>query len=564
MPRKALHILIGLTILIPIFIYFWVFDFYAINIPKWDDHILKAFLLDYSQATTWTERWEALARQHNEHRILLTRLVGLLDFQLFGALNYVHLMLLGNLLLLAAILLFWLILRGNRKPFYTLIPIPFIWLTLANWENMYWGMASIQNFGVVVLVLWVLYLSVARQFGYFIVSLFLAGLTVVTSGNGLLLLPIGALVLFLSKKGSRFGIWLFMSGLYAFLYFFSYTSPPTNHTSRAGLLDMLKGYMAFLGSFAEAFPVQDHLQVCIIMGAVLFLVAVSIISTNVIRLILNNYEYPGARATDLFCLGTLLFIMGTAAIVVYARADLGIGPLITSRYKIYSFLLLIIGYLYVVIPIRGSFLSPYVSGIVFLTVMYNIFSYHYHLVDAYNLRRSLTTSKFNWTYLTRDLSPDRDTSRVANLVAQTPVFYDRWVPLLNVASRQSFAGNTMGLVPLWKQTDIKTQSDAIQVRNDHYSSQLLQDSGVYVVLSSRKRYYLYPTYRTRNTNRKQLFLNQQYFAPGFGVDIPFAELDADKYAVGLVWKQGEQLGIYFGKDSITTKAVKQDIIQKNW
>lgn len=564
MPRKALHIFVFLAILVPIFVYFWVFDFYAINVPKWDDHTLKEFLLKYTQATTWSDRWAALAKQHNEHRIILTRLVALIDFQIFGALNYVHLMLVGNIMLLGVIVLCWLILRANKKPLYTLLPIPFIWLTLASWENMYWGMAAIQNFGVVVLVLWVLYLSVAPQFGYFIVSIILLGITVATSGNGLLILPIGAVILFLAKKGSRFGIWLVMSGIYAYMYFSTYTTPDSNTTHHASLLDMVKGYMAFLGSFAEAFPVQDHLQICIIMGVVLFLVAVSIISTNLFRIVLAHYEYPAARTTDLFCLGTLLFILGTAAIVVYSRADLGVGPLITSRYKIYSFLLLIIGYLYVVIPIRGSFLSPYVSGIVFLTVLYNIFSYHYHLVDAFNLRKQLTTMQFNNTILTKNLRPEKDTSFVANLVADTPVFYEKWLHLVPVATRQQLAGTTTGLAELYDQTSFQPTKSAIQLRNDQYTSQLLQDSGVYILLSSKNRYYLYPAYRTRNTNRKQLFLKQHYFAPGFGVDIPFGEIEAGRYAVGLVRQQGERVGIYFGKDSITTKAVEQEIIRKNW
>jgi hypothetical protein len=564
MPRKAFLIVLLLALAIPVFSYFWVFNFYAINIPKWDDHALKAFLLEYTQAGSWSGRWEALFRQHNEHRILLTRLVALIDYRLFGSLNYVHLMVVGNIMLLSALVLFWLILRANKKPLFALVPIPFIWLTLANWENMYWGMASIQNFGVVVLVLWVLYLIVARQFGYFVLALALVAVTVVTSGNGLLLLPIGALVLFLAKKWSRFGLWLVMSGVYGFGYFFSYVAPASNHGHRAGLLDLLTGYLAFLGSFAESFPVKDHFQLCIILGAVLFLVAVSIIAANVVRLYLSDYDYPAGRPTDLFCLGTLLFILGTAAIVVYARADVGLGPLITSRYKIYSLLLLVVGYLYVVIPIRGSFLTPYISGIVFLTVLYNIFSYHYHLVDAFNLRKSLTTSRFNWTYPTKYLGTSPDTSRAAALIMPTPVFYDRWLPLLPQADSLRVAGQEEGLGAIWEQTRVSTSATDLEVRNSQYSSQLLQDSGVYVLLSSAARYYLYPTYRTRNTNRKQLFLRQQYFAPGFGVDIPYAELDSGRYAVGLVWQRGGQTGILFQKDSVTTLAVKQVDIQKNW
>ncbi len=564
MSNRASQLIVCLTLLIPIGIYFWVWDYYAINVPKWDDHALKAFLLEYLQATNLSQKWEALFRQHNEHRITFTRLVSLIDYSIFGNLNFKRLMLYGNILLLGIIALWWVLLGTNRKPFFTLLPVPFIWLTLSHHENMYWGMASIQNFGVVVLGVWALYCCVSYLRWHFVLALVLAGMACLTSGNGLLILPIGALLLVLARSWQRLLAWGLVGVGYIVLYFHNFQGSPANPDIRVGLGQFLRGYLYFLGSFAEAFPVKDHLGVCFTLGIVLLLVALSIGFATTFRIIRGRYDYKYARITDLFCLGVLLFILGTAVVVVYARAGFSTEGLLTSRYKIYSFLLLLVAYLYIVIPIRGSFLSPYVSAIVFLNALYSVFSTHYHLVDAHNFRKYQTTARFNGTYTDRSLLPEKDSSLAGSFVEQTPIFYEQWLPLLKVASRQAFAGQTAGLMNVFRATTINQTAESIQIENSSYNNQRLQDSGVYFVLSSEKRYYLFPALRGRNTNRKKLFLEQVYFAPGFQLTIPFSEIEKGTYALGMVWVQGERVGVMMGRDSINSRKVLKKPIRTNW
>ncbi|TDB64436.1 hypothetical protein [Arundinibacter roseus] len=564
MNKRALPFFISLTLLLPIGIFFYVWNYYAINIPKWDDHALKAFLVEYIQASTFSEKLQALLRQHNEHRISLTRVFTLLDYILFDGLSFKRLMLYGNLLLIGILGLWGLLLHKNAKPYYTLLPVPFIWLTLAHYENMYWGMAAIQNFGVVVLAAWTLFCCISRSRNLFLLSLALAVITCLTSGNGLLVLPIGAVTLFLAPRWRRLLAWLVMSGVLLFGYFNWYTRSPANPEATFGVGKYIKGFLYFLGSFAESLPVNDHFFVCLLFGGILFLVAMSIISTTLFRIIRNRYEYDFAKITDLFCLGVLLFILGTTALVVYSRVGFGLEGLLTSRYKIYSFLLLLVAYLYIVIPIRGSFLSPYVSGIIFLNVLYSLFSNHYHLVDASNLRKFQTTQRFNWTYTDRSLKPFKDQRLAGKLVEDSPVFYQSWLPLLPQASQSQTAGDTAGIKTMFAATAIRQGTQSIDIQNNTYISNRLQDSGVYILLSSAERYYLFPTNRSRNTNRKQLLLHQQYFAPGFSSSIPFAEIKPGTYALGMVWQQGEKTGIVMGKDSIDSKQVLTKTIRTNW
>ncbi len=568
MNSRTLVTLTIMVVVLPVAVYFRVWDYYAINIPKWDDHALKQFLVDFIHAKGWIEKWDALSRQHNEHRILLTRLLTWADYSFFGQLNYKRLMLYGNLLFMGLLLLWSLILLKNNKPAFSIIPLAFLWPTLSHWENMYWGMASVQNFGVVTLAVASIYWSVRGRWVYFVLGMTAAALAAFSSGNGLLILPVIAGLLILRGKQKRFIIWILASAVVFYFYFAGYQQPTYNPQSKASFFEFLQGYMAFIGSFAEVFPVRDKRDICVVLGAILFLVSLSIIWAIVFRLIKKKQEHEYARVTDLFSLGVILFILGTAAIVVYSRAGFGIDTLITSRYKIYSFLLLATVYLFVVIPIRGSFLSPYVSGVALLTILLNIFAYHFYLVDAYNLRKFLTTSYFNQLYPKKDLVAQEDTSVAARLVEKPEVFFYQWLPFIRSADLTGKAGNALGAEEISRYTGVSYTNERLEVANETYSSQRLQDSGVYILLSSDKRYYVFPAYRRSNRNKKQLFLKQQYFAPGFLAQIATANSDEvapGSYRLGLVLQKGDSTDIYMRRDTVVVRGGNGGSrIQTNW
>lgn len=568
MSKRPLFILVLLAILIPIAVYLRVWDYYAVNIAKWDDHMLKQTLLDYINASHFSEVFRILNVQHNEHRIFLTRLLTILDYSRFGQLDYKHLMFSGNVLFLLIIVLWWRLLKHNDKSLFALLPVALIWPTLAHWENMYWGMAAIQNFGVVTLVVVTFYWCLKGSWVYFWGGILLGILAALSSGNGLMALPIASGLLFLSRQNLKGVIATLTSVLVLVLYFVFYTKPDYNPEAHAGIWALLKGFMAFLGSFAEVFPVKGRQDTTVIFGVILFLVSASILSATLFRLIRNQYENQISRVTDAFCLGVLIFVLATAAIVVWGRAGFGLETLITSRYKIYSFLLLITAYLFIVIPIRGSFYNSYVSGVAALCLLFNVFAYHYYLVDAYNLRKFMITSYFNQVYNNKELDPFvSDTSAARALVAKPSLFYERWLPLLPNLSSDKVSGNLSELQQIFQDTKVVADQTSITVQNSNNTSQRLQDSGVYLLLSGPDRYYLLPTFRERNRNRKQLFFRQRYFAPGFYSNHTFDELELKpgNYGYGLVLQKGDSTGIMMSKDSLLVRAyLPAERIKTNW
>lgn len=568
MPRRTLFILILIAVLLPVAVYLRVWDYYAVNIAKWDDHVLKRTILDYSNAKGFSDIIRVLSVQHNEHRIFLTRLIAVWDYAWFGQLDYRHLMLAGNLLLLSVVILWWRLLKHNTKTLFALLPVALIWPTLAHWENMYWGMAAIQNFGVVTLAVVALYWCLKGPWSYFVAGLALSTLAAFSSGNGLMVLPLVTGLLFLSRQNLRGTIAAATAAAALTAYFFSYVKPGYNPEAHAGAWMLFKGYMAFLGSFAEVFPVKGRQDTSVVFGVILFLVSLSIVSATLFRLVRNQYRDHYAKVTDAFCLGVMLFILGTAAVVVWGRAGFGLEVLLTSRYKIYSFLLLITAYLFIVIPIKGSFYNPYVSGVAALCLLFNVFSYHYYLVDAYNLRKFMITSYFNQVYDNKELDPfASDTSAARGLVARPFLFYERWLPLIPNLSEGKTAGNLHSVRDLMESTDVSVAGDRILVSNTTDPSQRLQDSGVYLLLSNHDRYYLLPTFRERNRNRRQLFFRQRYFAPGFRSEHTFGELELKPgpYGYGLVLQRGDSTGIAMYSDSLTIPEYAQmERIKTNW
>jgi len=176
----------------------------------------------------------------------------------------------------------------------------------------------------------------------------------------------------------------------------------------------------------------------------------------------------------------------------------------------------------------------------------------------------MTTSQFNGMYLDKDLKAPSDTTFVARIVEKTPVFYTKLLPLIEIADRQFYAGNSRALTELYASTKFEKTKNALKIDNVSFKSQRLQDSGIYILLSSDKRFYIFPTARARNTNRKELFLKQYYFAPGFHADIPFSELEKGDYKVAIIRQQGDETGILFQQDKISVEAVSQNKVKVNW
>ena len=316
-------------LLLPIGLFWYVWETYAANVPKWDDHVLRFFLFALDEETSFSGKVYQFVKQHNEHRIVYDRLIAWLDYHLTGKLNFVHLMFVGNLSLLGLIALFGRVLNqsaGAQGGAFTrrtsvnwrvgmtyLPPVAFLLLNLSHWENMFWGMAALQNFTVMLWVFLAIYvIAYTQKTG---LALILALAATLTSGNGLLVWPVGFGMLLLKTgiAGRKEYKVILQWGAGAILsfagYFWGYQNPPGNPPLRSSFLQLIKGWLAFNGSAAEALPIGSVVGLCILLGGVCLILTL-VICLGIVRKYLNRQPLS---SLDFFFLGTVAFLVGTSA-----------------------------------------------------------------------------------------------------------------------------------------------------------------------------------------------------------------------------------------------------------
>ncbi|KAB7730878.1 hypothetical protein F5984_12105 [Rudanella paleaurantiibacter] len=529
-----------LLTLVPVVIFWLCWGHLAVNVPKWDDHALKAYLLYSEQETDVSGKIYQLFRQHNEHRIVLDRMVTWLDYNLFGKLNYRHLMLLGNASLLGLLAVLSAVLhrtvRSTRREsgLVYAAPVAFLLFNLSSWENAFWGMAALQNFSVVLWVMGSLYcLTVGWQVW---VAVGLAILATLTSGNGLLIWPIGVVVLLLQRQYRPLLGWSLSALVVIGLYFLGYENPEGNPPARGSVLDFFKGWLAFNGAAADVFPLGNPFLLCLFLGSVL---TVGVLGAALWVFIRDLLPYalsktcqttPRPAAGNLFFVGCAAFLLGTGLIVAWSRVGFGLDVLITSRYKIYSLLLMAVAYVYAIAQLAPRWRG--LAGTVGLVGSVAIagLSYVVYADEVLWWRRWLLTNQFNWTYLSnRPVSGIDPTT--ARWVDNAPAYYDRCLPAL-YGPAEAGAVQLDTVYEAGGQFVVKSAAPSLAALPQPSLRQ--PDGGLTLILQSDKRTYLYgalpnPADNPKTALKRGIFPNRDLL-----VVFPAAEPAPDQYRLSVL------------------------------
>jgi hypothetical protein len=487
--------------------YGWLLNHYAINIPKWDDHALKGFIENVNKAEGWQAQGAEFLRQHNEHRITLTRIFAWLDYKLFGELNFVHLMYCGSVALL---LIWWFFtrfftpLKGNYS--FT-VPIALCWFSLAFYENTFWGMAAVQNFWVVawaLLAFWLL----ARQDKHWVWALAVMVVGFYTSGNGALIMPIGLGILLLQKRFKPALLWLVACIMCAYLYFYDYSRPPVEFIVKNDFGLAVKGFFYLCGSFYESLPFGRQPFQAVLWGGVL----VFFVNALLLLYILRSYwkRHFALDAHDYFYLGGVSFALATIVLVTYARAGIGAEALTVSRYKLYSVILICFNMAYLIRMVSARFREVLNVSFIVASAFFYICNQHYYLQNTIDTRRYLTTACFNWE---NDGASSRSKSN--------PIYKE---PLLYIDALRGYKADTQQA-----KTTYSIQNQTITIKNANYTNVDLRDGGLYLVLANDKNRYIFPYHQQRKHSFRNLlnynrfygniaectiFLPESYLKPG--------------------------------------------------
>lgn len=539
MNKRAIASLVVTMALI--FAYYQLWNRYAINIPKWDDHALKATVLNFDKAESVGGKLYELYRQHNEHRIALTRLVTVIDYKIFGHINYEHLMFFGNL----ALLLIWWLLTRFFKPLqgavWYALPIATFWFSLAFCENAFWGMAAVQNIWVVawaMLTFW----KLSRADAYWWWALPTAFMGLFTSGNGLFVMPLALGILLLQKRWKISLIWLAFSAFCILLYFWDYQRPPTDLSATGSIKEFIRGYLLFCGSLTESLPFGNFpTQMPVWFGALTIFVSFSMLLYILRSYWKRNFELD---SFDYFYVGGVLFALGTALIVVYSRAGLGAEIMLTSRYKLYSALLLSFNVAYLTRLAHPRFREvmtmTFVVGAAYLFAC----NQHYHLYDTIQLRKYNVTSCFNW----------RNDGITSSAIYRAPSLFLENIP---IPKDSVFTGQAC-----------LVKNNSLELFQSEYRLYDLRDGGLYIVLSNAQHQYVFPTWQARKHSFRNIFNYKHYFIKGSKAIVPPPSSDIKPGTYKVRWLHFDRQGkLYFedAKCSVATfQPAQQQNIKTNW
>lgn len=211
---------IGLALVaIPMVLPFLVVAVLGVNTVRMDEFYFVDFVHTVRDGGNWLpELW----KQHNEHRVIPSKLVMIPNALYFGW-NRVAEMYVSAVLCVLTVLGLWrLYQRSGGRELLLFAPVAWLVCSLAAYENLLYGLLSCHYFTVVGFV-WALVCLDHPGWGRFTAAVFFGLLASFSVFNGLLVWPIGLLLLLV--RGERPAVsaaWLMAGVVTVALYFTGY------------------------------------------------------------------------------------------------------------------------------------------------------------------------------------------------------------------------------------------------------------------------------------------------------------------------------------------------------
>lgn len=312
---------------IPMLGYYLVLRHLSFNTPVWDDYDTVLYsVLRLREAGSVGDLLGVLFSQHNDHRIVLTRLAALGGAAAQGAVDFRILMYLGNLALLGIFALAWAEYRDAvTAPLFA--AAAFLFLQWSYNEASLMASAALPNIGVVFFSLGCLFFARRAGAAAALASLVFGLLAVGSQANGLLALTIAAVVAMRAGRKSHAALLGAAAALSWVLYFWSFTRPehhPSMLEALAHPVDAAKLFLVVVGS------VGHDVRSSIVLGIALLAAIAWLTVRGAWR------RHPAAGLW-------LLFLLLSAAAAASGRV--GFGVFYASRYALYSSAILLVVFL---------------------------------------------------------------------------------------------------------------------------------------------------------------------------------------------------------------------------
>lgn len=307
-----------LVCIIPISLLAFVLYKNLINIPAGDDVYVMEMFNQLKEANSWWEQLGILFSQHNEHRLVITRLLALIQYGISGFIDLRSWIILGNLSLIFIIALYYQHI-GEQK--WWIIPIAFV--IIIPCSNTLIAMQNSNLFSALFAVA-TLHFSMKESSNKNSFFTFLcSGLSIFSNSGGFALLVVISAVFFFQKRYRLLAVWLIWAILLIVGYYWKYEQiyrHPTSELLFEQLPKATQFFFAFLGSMAFN-PKLAQITGVVFLGVSLFAF------------------YKKYYLQNPFVFLCILYSTMMAAMTTFKRYEYGINTALSERYSIYSMLL---------------------------------------------------------------------------------------------------------------------------------------------------------------------------------------------------------------------------------
>ncbi|MEZ0487977.1 hypothetical protein [Fibrella aquatica] len=326
---------------------------YAINVPQVDDYLYIDSIRRITEpGTSFREVIRLLVEQHNDHRILLSRLLVLADFWLEGQVNYRTLTLVGSLSIAGLCWQVYQLFKRAGLASWLVLPVALLVFQPSYQEDVWWVLCLLQHTLTLLLMIVVFRLLAHPETSAQIGALALGGLVLYSNSNGLFMWVAVVGLLVLTRQWRWAIIWIITGVLLIGLYFgvdYNFMAKDSMTTVAQHPNWIVKSIVSFAGS-ALYFDQRRWLllpgQWVVLSAGVLVLV---VIAGSWLRLLLKLVKPANASLIPFLGLG--LTLMGSVVAAALARSDGNL--MVIDRYQLYAVWCLIVVYGLLIMQLTG-------------------------------------------------------------------------------------------------------------------------------------------------------------------------------------------------------------------
>lgn len=491
--------------------YFYYVIQYAVNIPYLDDYdaILK-YIITFREVGLG-EQLKSLLLPHNEHIMMMTRVVSWVSYGMTGKIDFGNLLLIGNgLLVLQLVFLYRLFIPSNRFSAIYFLVVVLVFLNPQYSPTSFWAMALWSNIWVILPVTLSIFLLSNPKIWYW--ALPAALLSLFSNGNGLMIWPVGFFILLMDKRPlKQYLVWGVTAIVACGSYFYLMRQQPSSGIFELSNLPFLPfNLLAFLGSYGALLGGKLGQAMAVLVGIIV-----------VITSIFTFRKYLQTRErTDLILLSLMAFIFLTALAVALFRAEKGMSIIIGGRYRQYSSLAVAVSFLMGFRLIKFSVnrliaLLPWALVIIITTLSFyrdiglrkttewrTVTDYHNILNNQVDVYTTDGTPRF--------VKTAAEAQRIG--LYTIPPRYDLMAQL-KMASRCPFQGKQQKKHTKESKADGVTCGNYWLIEEPQLEFPKAANEAIYLVLTKDQKKLIFPTASTRN-NLVSMLKQRSYFKKG--------------------------------------------------